>query len=149
MSDTSDPGGRRPRKRSGIVVALQIVLGILFLLPGACGGLYYFVGVSAWIDMGFQFPSGDFSGLFVVFGALSALLSIVALGVLMRFVRWSWAPQASLVLSLIAAAVVAGYVVMFGIEPATGLEHLAFAAIVIIALLIAAVPPFQHWWSRR
>jgi len=48
----------------------------------------------------------NFTSIFVIFAGPSILLSVILLGILLRFAVWKKAPQASLVLAIIAMATV-------------------------------------------
>lgn len=160
MSDRTDPGGRRPRTRSGIVIALQIVLGILFLLPGACGGLFYFSALVQLVARWLRSGDASYADGFLLLATPSMLLSIILLGILMRLISWTEAPTVSLALSITATIVVvsASVMLVLGPELTSGLfgpdflfenAYPRFALAAVVAWLVAAVPPFQHWSSRR
>jgi hypothetical protein len=146
-----DPNARPPDRRQ-VYVALRIALGVVFLLPGLCGGVFYGAALGEWLSNGLHFAGGEnFTAVFVIFAAPSILLSVVLLGILARFAVWRHAPRASLVLAIVATiTVILGYGMLYD-DMASGSAGDGFVAIftAIVLLGISALPPFLHWWRAR
>lgn len=135
---------------TGAKIAL-IVFGILFLLPGACGTLFFGASLAEWAASGFQLRRGelDLAPGIVGISATSLVGSVMAVGVILRISRWSSAPVLSLVLAIIAAFVTVFGTLMLagrigGTEDATVLAVSALGG-----LLLGALPPFLFWRQKR
>jgi hypothetical protein len=137
-------------KGNGYVV-LRIVLGIIFLLPGACGGLFYGVTLAEWANSGFLFGRGqdNYSSAILIIAIPSILLSIVLVGILLRYARIQSAPTISLVLSLLTAFLAVSSYLMMHAELSVGVpEETMLVAAFVAGFAIAGLPPFLHWRSH-
>ena len=135
------PAGRGP-------VVARIILAVVLLIPGLVGCVVLGGLTGLWLYEGFRFagPDRPWMPLFILPAVGFILLSVLAVGILLRFARWRRAPMASLVLAVVAtAAVVIGYQLMLD-SLSSGEERLSILAIAVAALAIAAVPPLLHWW---
>jgi hypothetical protein len=141
-----------PADRRQLYIALRIALGVIFLLPGLCGGVFYGVALGEWLSNGLHFAGGEnFTAVFVIIAGPSILLSVVLLGILARFAAWKQAPVASLVLAIIATlTIIFGYGMLYNDMASGSASDEIVAILTAIALLgICAVPPFLHWWKAR
>jgi hypothetical protein len=146
-----DPNAVPEEKRGNAGVALRVLLGVLFLLPGACGGLFYVAALFEWISGGFRFRGPDnFTGAFVIIAAPSILLSTILIGLLLRYATWRRAPQASLALSIISAVVILMSVLMLYDEMGINAPDDIIVTVLVIAgaIGVSVVPPFLHWRSK-
>jgi hypothetical protein len=146
-----DPNGVQEEQRGNAGVALRVLLGVLFLLPGACGGLFYVAALFEWVSGGFRFRGPDnFTGAFVIVAAPSILLSTILIGLVLRYASWRRAPQASLVLAIVSAVVILLSVLMLYDEMGINAPDDIIIAILVIAAAIgiSVVPPFLHWRSK-
>jgi hypothetical protein len=147
-----DPNAVPEEKRGNAGVALRVLLGVVFLLPGACGGLFYAAALLEWISGGFRFRGPDnFTGAFVIIAAPSILLSTILIGFLLRYAAWRRAPQASLALAIIAAVVILMSLLMLYDEMGINAPDDIIITILVIAgaIGVSVVPPFLHWQSKR
>ncbi len=155
MSETASntPPTSDPVARPGVRKALLIFLGILFLLPGACGGLFFGTSVAEWIDGGFALKgeTGGYMAMFLFFATPSVLASIALLGLLMRISKRSWTPKVSLALAILATITVAlSYLMLrsaFAQEGAS--TDLVLSGLAAVALALAALPQYMHWRKSR
>jgi hypothetical protein len=143
--------GNQPQPNQAMV-ALRILLALIFLLPGLCGGFFYLASLADWVSRGFSYSGHEnYSGAFLIVAVPSIWLSILLLGILLRFATWKAAPKASLILSIIAVAVTA--VAGLALLPELGIGNvgdvLMFLLFSLVGLGLAAVPPFLHWQANR
>jgi hypothetical protein len=139
------------RHKGNGYVALRIVLGIIFLLPGACGGLFYGAALIEWVGSGALFGSGpdNYSGAILIIAVPSILLSIVLVGILLRYARFQSAPTVSLVLSVLTVFLAVTFYLMMHAELRADVpDGTMLLAISMIAFAIAGLPPFLHWRSH-
>ncbi|MGR6468144.1 hypothetical protein [Rhizobium sp. PAMB 3182] len=147
-----DPNGVPEEKRGNAGVTLRVLLGVLFLLPGACGGLFYVAALFEWISGGFRFRGPhNFTGVFVIVAAPSILLSTVLIGLLLRYASWRRAPQASLALAIISSLVILFSVLMLYDEMGIDAPDDIIITILVTAgaIGVSVVPPFLHWRGTR
>lgn len=136
---------------SNAPVVLRIILAILLLIPGVIGIVVLGGLTGLWLYEGFRFsgPDRPWMPLFILPAVALILFTVITVGIVLRFARWRAAPTASLVLVILSvAAVVTGYQMMLD-SLSNGEERFAMLAIAIVALVVASVPPFLHWWSAR
>jgi hypothetical protein len=139
------------RQKGNGYVALRIVLGIIFLLPGACGGLFYGAALVERVGSGALFGSGpdNYSGAILIIAVPSILLSIVLVGILLRYARFQSAPTVSLVLSLLTVFLAVSSYLMVRAEFSAGVpEETVLVAVFVAGSAIAGLPPFLHWRSH-
>ena len=132
-------------------VVIRIILGVLFLLPGACGGVFLGGTFVEWAENNFHNRSWSFAALFIIPSAGSILLSVLLVGILLRFARWKNAPIASLVLSIVSVLIILlAHRMMLDTFVEGDTESAGLMLIVSVACFAAAsVPPFLHWWNAR
>ncbi len=155
MSETASntPPTSDPVARPGVRKALLIFLGILFLLPGACGGLFFGTALTEWASANFKLKgeTGAYLAMFLFFAVPSILASIGLLGLLMRISSRNWAPKVSLVLAILATITVAlSYLMLrsaFAQEGAS--TDLVLSGLAAVALALAALPQYLHWRKSR
>ena len=146
MNETRPPHGTFAK-------VILILLGIIFLLPGACGSVFYGITLYLWLENVARPPSGgaNYDSVIVTISTFSLLLSILLLGIVMRLSRWRAAPVISLWLAILAVFVVITCHVMiypmFESQFSASTSYLFAAA--FLALLVCAVPPYLHWRSNR
>ncbi|MFZ2100886.1 MAG: hypothetical protein WAU86_10015 [Oricola sp.] len=133
---------------TGTKIGLAI-LGILFLAPGACGGLFFGAALAEWLGNGFSFGGGpeNYTGAFVIFAAPGILLSVLLLGILLRYLKWDAAPKASLVLAVVATGTaILSFAILFGGGNTVTVEDKILLFVACLAgFATAALPPFFHW----
>ena len=142
-----------PQGRSTGAKVLLIILGILFLLPGACGGLFFGAMLADWLGNAFTFRSGDLNlgpGI-TGMGAASLIGSIFLLGVLFRLSKWSHGPAVSLWLAILAVAIVLVNYLMLAPTISEGDTEGTFYlfAASLAALALVALPAFLLWRGNR
>jgi len=127
-------------------------LAIIFLLPGACGGLFFGAALVEWLNNGFGFRNGpdNYIAAVVVVAAPSLLLSVILLGVLLRYLHWSAARRASLALGIVATfTVLFSFAMLIGISDFRKAEDKVVLIVVCLAgFAVAALPPFIFWRRR-
>lgn len=137
--------------RSTAATVGMIILGVLFLLPGACGTLFFGGTLADWIANGFTLRRGDIDLGPAVAGlsAVSLVSSIFLFSFVVRHMRWPGAPKLSLILAIIAAlvSVLAG-LVLFG-RMVDGTEMSILILMVLAGLLFGAGVPLQFWLKNR
>jgi len=151
-------GGRaldqiQPAERSTAAKVLLIVLGIIFLLPGACGGVFFIGNMVDWLSNNFSFSSGEMNlgSLVLAIASISLLGSILLIGLVLRFSRWQAAPTLSLVLAVLATIVVllthlmGATTINSGDSEELGILFLLSA----LGLGVVALPPFLFWRKAR
>ncbi len=152
-TDDQSVAGPTPAPRPVWVKAVLIILGILFLLPGACGSLFYGAALWEWVSGGFDFKTGheNYTGVIPVFAVPSILASIFAIGLLMRFVQVKSAPTISLWLAILAAAIIflSYFVFRSAFSPMDMEDNIVLFLVAIAALVVVALPSFQHWRSKQ
>ncbi len=146
MNETKPPHGTFAK-------VILILLGIIFLLPGACGSVFYGITLYFWLESAVRPLSGgaSYDSMIITISAFSLLLSILLLGILMRFSRWRAAPVISLWLSILAVfVVITSHVMIYPMfESQFSLSTSYLFAAAFLALLVCAVPPYLHWRSNR
>jgi hypothetical protein len=150
MDDQSLPA---PKPPNSAYVAIRIILGIIFLLPGACGSLFFGAAVVEWVGNSFAFNSGaeNFTPVAAFIGAGSIMLSVVLIGILLRFAVWRHAPMASLVMAIGSAILIVLNHRMLAtpIADASGDTIFQETGASLLALVVVSLPPFLHWWKSR
>jgi hypothetical protein len=139
--------------RSAIPVIARIVLAVLALAPGIAGLAAFLLMAITWIIQGFHYEVSDRTMvppiLFV--SQFCFMFSVVVLGIILRYARWSKAPTASLWLAAISCPVIViGSILMvdaLGVEPGSDVTGLYL--VTGIGLLIVSLPPFLHWRKSR
>ncbi len=141
------------KDRSTGAKVLLISLGILFLLPGACGGLFFGAMLADWLGNAFTFRSGGLNlgpGI-TGMSAVSLMASIFLLGVLFRRSKWSHGPAVSLWLAILAVLVVFAAYVMLAptiLEEDTESRFYLLAAS-LAGLGLVALPAYLYWRGNR
>jgi uncharacterized membrane protein YoaK (UPF0700 family) len=106
-----------------------------------------------WVYEGYRFLGSDreWMALFIIPSVVLILFSVVTVGIVLRFARWSKAPVASLVLAIISViSVVMGYQLMLdAITPDDTESPTIMLVASVIGLTVASVPPFLHWWNAH
>jgi len=89
--------------------------------------------------------------LFIGIGAILALVPAVVIGIILRFARWSAAPQASLTVAVIVcgAGALASGMLQTTVSPGDSESYVLLMFFSIAGVLIGALPPFLHWWNAR
>lgn len=138
--------------RSPVVTVTLVILGILFLAPGACGTFFF---GSVVIEMagapgGWGSDTAGYGLLFILVASASILLTLILLGVLMRAGGWPWARTVSLVIAVVAVVFVIGnHVVMQDLAQSQQNFLPIIFGFSIVGLGLSALPPFFHWRSGR
>jgi hypothetical protein len=134
-------------------VVIRIILGIIFLLPGACGTVFFGASFFEWLSKGFAFsgPDRGYASIFIILPVISILVSIVLIGILLRFARWKSAPSASLALAIISGiTIVVGHQMMVSTFNEGDTEsRIGMIVVSLLYLAVATLPPFLHWWKAR
>ncbi len=142
-----------PSPRPVWMKLLIILTGVAFLLPGACGGLFYGAALWEWVSSGFRFKTGhdNYTVIIPVFAVPSILGSIVALGLLMRVVKIKSAPTVSLFLAGIATATIllSYFVFRSAFSPMDMEDDVILIILALVAFGFVVLPPLQHWRSER
>jgi hypothetical protein len=130
-----------------------IVLGIILLLPGACG-MAFFTGMFVeWLSDGFRFASGDLNlgPAVVIISSASLIGSILLLTILIFATRWPTGRKLCLPLAIIAAiVVVVGYAMMIGTIDDSNSEELFMLHLACVGgLVFGFLPPFLVWRRSR
>lgn len=138
--------------RSAAVSVILVILGILFVLPGACGS--YFVVMIAEETLNGAKPVGsDGAGYGLLIGSVasgSVLLTFILLGVLMRASSRAWSPTGSLVIAVAAAAfAIANHFVFLAIAAPISDAKVYVFAFTALAFGLGVLPPIFHWRSNR
>lgn len=136
---------------SGGLKATLIILGILFLLPGACGTLFFGAMLADWVANGFSISRGDLDlgpGVAGI-GATSLVGSVIVLGIILRYSRWSAAPTLSLVLAIIAAATSVLAVAMLADRTGSSEDMTFLLASGLAGLVFGALPPYLFWSKNK
>lgn len=151
-TDDQKPAAMGPAPRPTWVKVLLVVLAVVFLAPGACGGVFYGAALWEWVANGFDFNTGrdNYTGVIAIFAVPCILASIFALGLLMRFVRIKAAPTISLGLAILAVVVVLlSYFVFRSVfAPMDVEDDIILFIVAVAALLVVGLPSLQHWWSE-
>jgi predicted neutral ceramidase superfamily lipid hydrolase len=145
----TNKAGRRSQP-DPLMVTMRIFFGMIFLLPGLCGGAFYIESIVDWVIWSFK-ASGPqyYQDAFLFFAVPSIWLSIFLVGILFRHAYSPAAPKASLVLSVIAVIVFAFALLILlpnFLHGPVG-ENLIVLFFGFLGVGLAAVPPFLFWRS--
>lgn len=142
MADTNETTG---------VWVGRIALGLLAVLSLACivtGGIFYF-----WVVGDYLQDDSPFVGLQMlgwILGLMAAgvvMAGFLLAGLLFRFLPWSHAPLASLILSIVSVFFVIATYLVFS-DTGNGdnsIEVVLLQGACIVCLIVVALPPFLHW----
>ena len=133
-------------------VVIRIILGIVFLVPGACGGLFLGATSVEWLNaLSTARRTSDPYAILIIVPAITAIcVSVILLGILLRYARWKNAKTASLVLAIFSALSIA-LAYQLAIDTTSGGDS-EFEIIALLtalaALVIVSLPPLLHWWQK-
>lgn len=139
--------------RSSAPVVLRIILAVVCLVPAAIGLGVIAVIFGVFVSEGLRFSRADevWMQLGIGFGAVLTLLPAIAIGIILRFARWSAAPTASLALAIIVcgAGALASGMLQTTVLPGDSESYVTLMFFSIAGVVIGALPPFLHWWNAR
>lgn len=139
----------KPEYLTGMKVFL-VILGIVLLLPGACGGLFMGGMMAQWVEGGGDF-NDPYAPLVVVVASVSFLGSMFLFGLLLRVSRWPLAPKFSLAAAIASAVclMVTLLTLVDDFDSSQPDEQAILWTILILGFLLSVVAPIQFWASRR
>jgi len=139
--------------RSNAPVVLRIILALICLVPAIIGLGVIVVIFGSFVSEGFEFSGSDevWMQLFIGIGAILALVPAVVIGIILRFARWSAAPQASLAVAVIVcgAGALASGMLQTTVSPGDSESYVLLMFFSVAGVVIGALPPFLHWWNAR
>jgi hypothetical protein len=140
-------------ERSSAPVVLRILLAILLALPALAGIPALVFAFGWWSSSGFDFDSyeGSWAMILIAPGIGCVLFSVIGIGIVLRFARWKRATTASLVLSVVAmiSIVLAYGLSLDALKLTDTMDRVGLLILAALAILVAALPPFLHWWKSR
>ena len=146
----SEPVQRQPD--NGPVV-VRIVLAVLCMIPGVIGLLVLAFVAAAFAAQGFHFEDveKDLMMAFIIGSAVFIGPSVIAIGIILRYARWTKAPTASLWLaSIFLVADVIGTGMMETTIDAGDSESWQLLMIgSAFGIITGSLPPFLHWWNAK
>ncbi len=141
------PQGAEQAGRPMWVKILLIILGIVFLLPGACGGFFLSFALLDWIGNLQGGTRDPYMPVVLFIGGGSLFLSLSVLGILLRFARWQAAPGLSLAIAIVSAvALILTFVATReDFNGGSSEDELLLIAVMLIGLFGGVLAPLQHW----
>lgn len=129
-----------------ILLAVLAFFALGLALPGAA---VYLSVVDEWAgsSRGFYGIEGAIGWLFGMIAAAAIAAGLILGGIFLRVLRWSRAPLASLLLSILGAAFVIATYLVFSDTNTTpdSIEIVLLQAASLAMLVLVALPPFLHW----
>jgi len=139
--------------RGNLPVVLRIILAVICLVPAVIGLGVILVIFGSFVSEGFHFSGSDevWMQLFIGMGAVITLVPAIAIGIILRYARWSTAPQASLAVAIIVCGggALASGMLQSTVTPGDSESYVLLMFFSIAGVLIGALPPFLHWWNSR
>lgn len=129
-----------------ILIAIFGAIGIGLIAVG--GSVYSFI-VGEWAETAnvFRGPEGWIGWILGMAAAIAVGIGAALVGICLRIARWSRAPLASLVLSVLAVGfIIFTYYVFSDTNTSSdSFEIVLLQGCCIVMLIIVALPPFLHW----
>lgn len=129
----------------------MVALILLALVSLAClmaGGTPYVMAIETWADHGHVFRGFELiDWLIGLIGAAIVAVGLVVAGIVLRLLQWTYAPLASLLLSIASAGFLIATLLIYS-QTGNGensIEVVLLQGLCILGLFVIALPPFLHW----
>jgi hypothetical protein len=135
-----------------LTTALIVLMAALAIGAFSFGASIYVIAVIKWTRDGYHFIGWSaIDWLAGLIGAGFIHVSVILLALVLRFIRWSKSPTASLVLAATAAAyIIFTYVMLVSpFDDEVWIGKLIMLACAVLSLIVLCLPPYLHWQRDR